>query len=109
MDSDTTKSDADVDNDQKSSSISEQVTVNSGVYRHFKGAYYLVLGVAANSEMPDEKMVVYVGLYAKPGPRMWVRPLEMFTETVERDGKIMPRFQYIGQEMPNNIETKLES
>ena len=39
-------------------------------------------------------MVVYRPLYGEGG--LWVRPLEMFLETVERDGQTYPRFSYIG-------------
>lgn len=70
----------------------------SGVYRHYKGKYYLVLGLAHHSET-SEKFVVYVPLYPEVGPRMAVRPLEMFFEDVEVDGVVQPRFKYIGSEL----------
>ena len=64
-----------------------------GRYRHFKGNEYQVIGVAFHSETL-EALVVYQKLY---GNRyLCVRPLAMFTEVVERDGKRMPRFEYIG-------------
>lgn len=66
-----------------------------GRYRHFKGKYYEVLGVARHSETGEE-LVVYRPLYGERG--LWVRPLAMFTETVERDGKTVPRFEFVGQE-----------
>ncbi len=66
-----------------------------GRYRHFKGRDYEVLGVARHSETLEE-FVVYRPLYGDRG--LWVRPLRMFTETVERDGKRQPRFVYVGQE-----------
>jgi cyclomaltodextrinase len=64
-----------------------------GRYRHFKGGEYEVLGIARDSESMRE-LVVYRALYGERG--LWVRPLEMFTEIVERDGRRMPRFQYVG-------------
>ncbi len=64
-----------------------------GRYRHFKGKEYKVLGLAKHSETLDE-FVVYAHL---DDQGMWVRPKEMFLENVERDGKIMPRFEYIGE------------
>lgn len=70
-----------------------------GIYQHYKGNYYLVLGTAAHSET-EERLVVYVPLYASPGPRLWVRPLSMFLETVEREEGTLPRFRYVGQELP---------
>lgn len=69
-----------------------------GVYQHYKGEYYLVLGLAAHSET-QEQFVVYVPLYAREGPRMFVRPVEMFFEKVEIKGKKQPRFKYIGSEL----------
>lgn len=41
-------------------------------------------------------MVVYQALYGEG--EIWVRPYEMFFETVERDGKVMPRFTKISEE-----------
>lgn len=64
-------------------------TVIPGRYRHFKGMEYEVLGVARHSETLEE-MVVYRALYGEGD--IWVRPACMWRETVERDGKVMPRF-----------------
>ena len=61
-------------------------------YRHFKGMEYLVLHIARHSETL-ENMVVYQALYGDFG--IWVRPLEMFLETVERDGLVVNRFDEI--------------
>ena len=71
-----------------------QDLVIGGIYRHFKGNEYLVVGVAKHSETLEE-MVVYRALYGEGG--LWVRPLLMFTETVERDGKAFPRFEFTGK------------
>ena len=60
-----------------------------GKYRHFKGKEYEVLGVASHSETL-EPMVVYRALYGERG--LWVRPLSMWFETVERDGQVYQRF-----------------
>ena len=68
--------------------------IKPGRYRHFKGGEYEVFGVATHSET-GEKMVVYRTLYGERG--LWVRPLTMFEETVERDGKLQARFIYIGE------------
>ena len=67
--------------------------IKLGKYRHFKGMEYEVVGVAKHSETL-EPMVVYRALYGEGG--LWVRPAEMWTETVTRDGKTQPRFTYIG-------------
>ena len=63
-------------------------------YRHFKGKEYEVLGVARHSET-EEELVVYRALYGDFG--LWVRPVSMWNETVERDGKTFRRFTYIGE------------
>lgn len=59
-------------------------------YRHFKGNEYLVLHLAKHSETLED-MVVYQALYGEFG--IWVRPLSMFSEKVEVNGKMVHRFQ----------------
>ncbi|MBR6608777.1 MAG: DUF1653 domain-containing protein [Oscillospiraceae bacterium] len=68
------------------------ITVKPGLYRHFKGNMYRVIGTARHSETMEE-MVVYQALYGEMG--LWVRPRNMFLETVERDGKIFQRFEFV--------------
>jgi len=68
--------------------------IRPGRYRHFKGNEYQVLCTAKNSET-EELMVVYQALYGDHG--IWVRPARMWNETVERDGKVYKRFEYIGE------------
>lgn len=65
-----------------------------GKYRHFKGNEYEVIGIAKNSENLEDT-VVYRALYGDKG--LWVRPLSMFEETIERDGQVFKRFTYIGE------------
>lgn len=65
-----------------------------GKYRHFKGNEYRLLSVAKHSETL-ELMVVYQALYGEQG--IWVRPAEMWSEPVERDGYSGPRFAYMGE------------
>lgn len=74
----------------------------TGVYRHYSGFIALVLGVARHSET-EEKLVVYIPLGAKAGPRMTVRPLDMFLGDIELDGQTKPRFEFIGTEMPADL------
>jgi hypothetical protein len=64
-----------------------------GRYRHFKGNDYEVIGVAIHSET-REPLIIYRPLYGDGG--LFARPLSMFTEVVERDGKTHERFKYIG-------------
>lgn len=68
--------------------------IKTGKYRHFKGNMYEVIAIAKHSETLEE-MVVYRALYGQGD--VWVRPAAMWNETVERDGKVFRRFEYIGQ------------
>lgn len=61
-------------------------------YKHFKGNEYLLLHLAKHSETRED-LVVYQALYGERG--IWVRPLSMFTEQVEVDGKMVNRFEEI--------------
>lgn len=64
-----------------------------GRYRHFKGGEYEVIGIARESETQAE-VVVYRALYGERG--LWVRPLRMFVESIERNGEQVQRFTYLG-------------
>ena len=63
-----------------------------GIYRHFKGNLYEVMTVARHTET-EQEMVVYRALYGDFG--IWVRPLAMFTEQIERDGQRITRFEFV--------------
>lgn len=67
-------------------------TITPGTYRHYKGPLYEVMDVARHSET-EEWFVVYRTLYGDRG--LWIRPLAMFNETVEVDGKRVPRFELV--------------
>ena len=67
--------------------------IKIGRYRHFKGNEYEVIGTAKHSETLEE-YVVYKALYGEGG--LWIRPKDMWNETVERDGKTFKRFEFIG-------------
>lgn len=71
-----------------------------GKYKHFKGSYHKVIGIARHSENPEQELVVYTheeeGEY--PAVQMWVRPKEMFLEKIERDGVLIERFKYVDEE-----------
>jgi hypothetical protein len=66
-----------------------------GRYRHYKGNLYEVIGVARHSET-EEKLVVYRFLYGDYS--LWVRPLDMFMESVIVDGREVPRFEWRGED-----------
>ena len=69
------------------------VLIQIGRYRHYKGNEYEVIGVARHSETLEE-LVVYRALYGDHG--IWVRPMAMFMESVEFNGRSVPRFEYVG-------------
>jgi hypothetical protein len=73
-----------------------------GIYRHYKGNQYEVIGYAKHSETLED-MVIYKALYGEHGT--WVRPASMWNELVETDGKTVKRFEYIGG---NDNGTKIE-
>ncbi|HEX9758641.1 MAG TPA: DUF1653 domain-containing protein [Nitrospiria bacterium] len=64
--------------------------IKPGIYRHYKGNLYEVIGVAIHSET-DEEMVVYRALYGEYG--LFVRPKNMFQEEVGVKGLKEPRFK----------------
>lgn len=68
--------------------------IKKGIYRHFKGNEYELIDIATNSETL-QKYVVYRALYGDKS--LWVRPLSMWNETIEKDGKIFKRFEYLGK------------
>jgi predicted house-cleaning noncanonical NTP pyrophosphatase (MazG superfamily) len=82
---------ADEDPDQRFN-VPELAT---GIYQHYKGNYYEVLGVGCHTEN-HEYFVVYKALYKKElNPEIWIRPYNMFIESIERNGEAIPRFTKI--------------
>ena len=68
-------------------------TIPCGIYRHYKGNLYEVVGVVRHSESA-EPMVVYKALYGEHG--LWVRPASMWNENVFANGILCRRFDLIG-------------
>ncbi|WP_197466224.1 MULTISPECIES: DUF1653 domain-containing protein [unclassified Oleiphilus] len=68
--------------------------IKPGVYQHYKGQRYEVLGLAHHSET-EEELVVYRALYGEHG--LWVRPYRMFVEEVSINGELLPRFRFLDQ------------
>ncbi len=66
--------------------------IKLGRYQHFKGNYYQVLHLAKHSET-DEVHVVYQPEYGNR--EIWIRPLSMFDETIERNGITIKRFSFV--------------
>ena len=68
--------------------------VKTGVYKHYKNNEYRVISEATHSET-EEPVVVYQALYGDKA--MWVRPKNIFLETVEYEGETIPRFLFISE------------
>ena len=68
------------------------MSISPGIYRHFKGNEYRVLGSATHSETREE-LIVYQALYGEFG--MWLRPASMFSETITRDKSTFKRFEFV--------------
>jgi hypothetical protein len=66
--------------------------IKLGKYKHYKGNEYEVIGIAKHSETLED-MVMYQALYGDH--QYWVRPLSMFLEEVEYEGRKVKRFEYI--------------
>lgn len=74
--------------------------IKPGIYRHFKGGEYKVIGIAKHSENLED-LVVYIHFGKDSFGRkngLWVRPLAMFIGKVEREGKKIPRFTFLRSE-----------
>ena len=76
--------------------------MKKGLYRHYKGNTYEVMGTALHSET-EETMIIYKALYESEFGKeaLWVRPINMFKENVTVDGKEIPRFAYIQDNQEN--------
>ena len=77
--------------------MKSKTQMETGLYKHYKGNLYEVIGVAHHSETMEE-MVVYKALYDTPDfgyGAIWVRPLAMFNETIVVDGIAVKRFEKV--------------
>ena len=79
--------------------------VIGGIYEHYKGNKYKILGVAKHSETL-EKLIVYQALYGNN--ELWVRSYDMFCEKIVKDGKEIERFKYMGDELESIYKIQLE-
>lgn len=73
--------------------------IKLGKYKHYKGKYYEVLGIAKHSETLEE-LVVYKALYDSEEfgkDALWVRPKKMFLETINIENRDIQRFEYVGE------------
>ncbi len=72
-----------------------KITKN-GIYRHYKGNLYEVVGIVRHSETQEE-LVLYKALYQSEGENLWVRPKKMFEEDVIVAGNTVSRFTFVEQ------------
>lgn len=77
-----------------------------GMYCHHKGQHYEVLGVAKHSET-EEEYVVYRALYGDRG--LWIRPVAMFIENVEKEGVSVPRFTRMDENITKDESVRTSS
>ncbi len=68
--------------------------IKPGIYRHYKGHNYRVIGVAKHSENLED-LVVYKALYDNELSKFWVRPLDNFLAEIEINGKKISRFSFL--------------
>ncbi len=71
-----------------------KINIPKGIYKHFKGHIYKVIGIAKHSESLEDQ-VVYVSI--SDDNDIWVRPATMFLDMIERDGKRFQRFEFLGE------------
>jgi hypothetical protein len=76
------------------------MSLKLGIYRHFKGKKYQVIGIAKHSETLED-LVIYKPLYKNETSDLWARPLEMFKDYKEIDGEKVKRFTYLKPSVAN--------
>ena len=76
-----------------SESLPPLIETPTGLYQHYKGGMYRVLGTVRHSE-DLQPMTLYQALYGDQG--MWVRPAAMFADVAEFNGQVQPRFTRVG-------------
>ena len=70
------------------------MSIKLGKYKHYKGGLYEVIAIAHHSETLED-MVVYKALYGEC--KFWVRPLKMWNEEIDLNGKTVKRFEFINE------------
>ncbi|PIY93229.1 MAG: hypothetical protein COY69_02760 [Candidatus Magasanikbacteria bacterium CG_4_10_14_0_8_um_filter_32_14] len=74
------------------------IDIKKGIYKHYKGKEYKVLGIAKLEETLED-LVLYKPLYEQSLCDYWVRPITNFLEEVEIDGKKIPRFEFVSEKI----------
>ena len=81
----------------KAAMMSSNMTIKLGIYQHYRGMRYRVLGIAKHSETLED-LVVYEALYDNKVSKTWARPLAMFLDKIEKDGELINRFEFVGED-----------
>lgn len=81
----------------QTAAMMSNMTIKLGIYQHYRGMRYRVLGMAKHSETLED-LVVYEALYDNKVSKIWARPLAMFLEKIEKDGKLINRFEFVGED-----------
>ncbi|MFC4654577.1 MULTISPECIES: DUF1653 domain-containing protein [Rheinheimera] len=77
--------------------VAATAQLRAGLYQHYKGPYYQLIDTVRHSET-DELLVLYRALYGDFG--LWVRPVTMFTEQVQTETGLKPRFAFVSATVP---------
>ncbi|MBN2306980.1 DUF1653 domain-containing protein [Candidatus Peregrinibacteria bacterium] len=72
--------------------MAKKPLIRAGIYQHYKGNLYRVIGIARHSEK-EELLVVYREQGAEHD--LWVRPYNLFKERINVGGQMVPRFKYL--------------
>ena len=78
-----------------------QKIIRGGLYQHYKGMNYKLIDIVRHSETLEE-LVYYECLYENDLGKLWVRRKDMLFDNVTIDGKVIPRFKYIGDQKGNS-------
>lgn len=74
--------------------MKKDISIKTGIYKHYKGNLYEVLDTGRHSET-EEWMVIYRTLYGDGST--WIRPYDMFVESIKFNGEVVKRFEYMGK------------
>ncbi len=71
-----------------------QEVIAGAIYEHYKGKLYRVIGIGKHTETLED-VVMYEALYENSLGRLWCRPLGLWSQLVEVEGRQVPRFKFL--------------
>ena len=83
---------------------SKKIIMKLGIYQHYSGKYYQVLGISRHSETLED-FVVYQALYGDFG--LWVRPIHMFSEKIQYESREVSRFSFVSEGVAKAPEVRV--